>query len=63
MSKWNHSICDACWWKREGQLQPHRMKDPKQRTCCYCGAENSSGIGVKDDPAKTLCHEIGRAHV
>ncbi|MFL6311610.1 MAG: hypothetical protein ACJ71W_05850 [Terriglobales bacterium] len=58
MSKWNHSICEECWWKSPNSVEngePHRLKNATKRICCYCGAETLSGILVNDNPATTPC--------
>jgi hypothetical protein len=58
MSKWQHSICDPCWKQHHPGQGAHRAVKPWKMTCCYCGAENSSGILVQDNPANTLCGGI-----
>jgi hypothetical protein len=56
-SEWNHSACDECWGKFN-LGEPYRLKEPPTTKCCYCGAENSSGLFVKENPGKTPCKGI-----
>jgi len=60
--KWNHSICDPCWFRKEGNGRvPHRigarMVHPER--CCFCGNYHSSGILVRIDPksAELVCED------
>jgi hypothetical protein len=55
MSSYEHSVCDECWKKRSNGRTPHRLVNPKKETCCFCGKEHQSGIGVLENPLKTLC--------
>lgn len=54
MSKWNHSICNACWERtRPGRVPARMMIGRRVETCCYCGTPTASGIYVREDPSKT----------
>jgi hypothetical protein len=57
MSKWNHSICDECWRKREPTRIPHRGLPELTETvcCCFCGNPTRSGILVRESPDAVLC--------
>ena len=55
MSRWQHSICDTCWQRREPDREPIRLRDAKPETCCFCGAEHESGIYVRENWAFLLC--------
>lgn len=56
MSKWNHSVCEACWFDANPDRIPVRVPDSDRRLCCLCGKPTISGIYVRHDPAKLNCH-------
>lgn len=43
-------LCDTCWGEREPGREPHRIGDPLEETCGYCGGRTSSGIYYRDHP-------------
>lgn len=58
MSKWNHSICDRCWEKKEPNREPVRVVDAERELCCYCGFSHKSGIYVRADPNTLRCKGV-----
>jgi hypothetical protein len=61
-SRWNHSICEACWQKRNGTREPVRVKGPEVVRCCYCGLTHCSGIYLREDPQTVACRGQGPEH-
>ncbi len=59
MSRWNHSLCDECWDKREPTRKPLRVLDSQ---CCQCGTQHKSGIFVRADPDAMPCKGEGDEH-
>ncbi len=59
MSRWTHSICEACWNRREPDREPVRIReefrDEQAEPCCFCGKGHASGISVREDPALVAC--------
>jgi hypothetical protein len=62
MSRWNHSICEDCWDKRNPGREPVRVRLEKledmnaiNEVCCFCGDKHSSDIYVREDPAGLVC--------
>lgn len=55
MSKWNHSICEDCWKKKNPDREPSRLVDAVTEVCCYCMNFHKSGILVRDNPDNLLC--------
>ncbi len=55
MAGWNHSICSACWEKREPDRYPLRVSDDVLEECCFCGTAHASGIYVRGDPQFMKC--------
>ena len=60
MADWTHTICEACWRKREPGREPVRLKNPTAEPCCFCGAVTRDGIFVRQDPQDLACQA---AHV
>jgi hypothetical protein len=58
MSKWTHSICDACWTKRNPERAAVRLKEPTVEKCCWCGEVHESGIYVRDFPEEVPCEGV-----
>jgi hypothetical protein len=58
VSRWTHSICDACWEKREPQqyLDPYRLEDQEEETCCFCSQRHRSGIYIRSHWADLPCN-------
>jgi len=50
MSAWNHTVCDDCWYEREGGRTPSRVDAGQLATCCFCGEEHVSGIYQRVNP-------------
>lgn len=55
MSRWTHNICGMCWQRRcDEKDEPHRqaarLRFPNPVKCCFCGAVNSFGAYVREDP-------------
>lgn len=50
MSRWQHNICLLCWDHLNPGREPIRIKDPNDRTCCYCGNVTLDGILVRENP-------------
>jgi hypothetical protein len=55
MSRWTHSICSDCWQLKNPDREPTRIVDATMDACCYCGADHTSGIYLRDDPSALLC--------
>jgi hypothetical protein len=53
-SKWNHNICEECWFEQHPTRKPIRMEHEPD-LCCFCGASNVDGIYVRHDPETLLC--------
>lgn len=58
MSKWTHSICDACWAARHPDREAVRVRTLPLEQCCYRGQTNMSGIYVRGDPETLQCRGI-----
>ena len=58
MSKWNHSVCDQCFEKRQPGREPVRVVS----ICCDCGVQHRSGIYVRGDPKQSKCQGSGPSH-
>lgn len=60
MSKFEHSICDTCWNKKNPERIAHKLHEKirEREVCCYCGAPHNSGIFVREDPQSVQC--VGR---
>jgi hypothetical protein len=58
MSRWSHSICAKCWYKRNPDQEPHRLVNRHVEICCYCGEQHFSGIYVRDNPAELRCKGV-----
>lgn len=63
MSKWNHRICERCWFDQEPDRMPVQVLTeyvlgltedpqfaPKIHTCCKCGKPTLGEIFVRFDP-------------
>ncbi len=52
MSQWRHNICQVCWDRKNPGREPHRIVEElrSERRCCYCGALNRDGIGIREHP-------------
>lgn len=48
---WNQPICDVCFWLRNPNREPVRLREPEAEICAYCGDGTTSGIYVRADPA------------
>jgi hypothetical protein len=48
----SHSICDACWGRREPERVAVRVVDREYVKCCFCGATHQSGIFVREHVEK-----------
>lgn len=61
-SKWNHSICGACWNKknpgRPAVAIREEFRDEKPVKCCYCGKGHGSGIFVREAPENVACRGV-----
>jgi hypothetical protein len=55
MRSWMHRICEACWRKREPEREPIRVREHPPEPCCFCGANTTAGIYVREAPWRTLC--------
>ncbi len=53
MSRWTHVICRACWIERNPGRPPVVLTEEASEICCFCGNATTSGIYVREDPAKT----------
>jgi hypothetical protein len=51
---WTHSICPACWQKRNAGEPYRQAEDPDLEICCFCGEAHRSGIYVRTNPASSL---------
>lgn len=49
---WNAPICEHCWWKRNGERRPVRVKKAPAEVCTDCGEATRSGIYHRLNPDK-----------
>jgi hypothetical protein len=63
-SRWNHSICDGCWGRKNPNRTPIRLKPDyvRRERCCYCEQDHASGIYVRDNPNELPCKGEGGTH-
>lgn len=54
-NKWNHSLCDECWYINFPDRIPVRVIDDKKRVCCCCGKDHQSGILIRAEPMNLPC--------
>jgi hypothetical protein len=47
---WTQPVCNSCWFDREGERTPVRMREPELEFCCLCGQATHSGIYVRLNP-------------
>lgn len=48
---WTQPLCDECWAERQPGRVAHRLVEPENEVCCWCGLATASGIYFRVDPA------------
>ncbi len=53
----NHTICEACWKKRNPGREPVRMVDDFAiaEKCCFCGEATKARIYVREKNESVAC--------
>jgi hypothetical protein len=64
VSKWTHSLCEACYRVLEPGREPVRLVESirERAVCCRCQKSHHSGIYYRGDPQRFTCgghHEEG----
>lgn len=54
-SPWRHVLCAPCWYLRNKNRAPVRVKDADAASCCLCGQMTRDGIYVRADPVLFEC--------
>lgn len=56
-NQWRHSICDACWEKKNPSRVPHKLVTAvlEPENCCFCGEMHESGIYLREHPTGLWC--------
>jgi hypothetical protein len=64
MSRWTHSICEACWNKKNPDRQAVRAvyTEQERQVCCFCLQAHQSGIYVRANPADLPCNGTEVVH-
>ena len=66
MSKWTHSLCEACYQVLETEREPAQpVESIRERAVCgRCQKSHHSGISYRGDPQQFTCggrHEEDKA--
>lgn len=57
-----HAACDDCWEERNPGREAVRIRDAEEVECCFCGADTSSGIYVRDRGKGFHCQDVAGIH-
>jgi predicted RNA-binding Zn-ribbon protein involved in translation (DUF1610 family) len=57
MSKWTHSLCEACYRVLEPGREPVQLAVSicHRVVCCRCQKSHQSGISYRGDPQQFTC--------
>lgn len=54
-SPWQHPMCEACWFQKNGDARPLVVVKSKWEKCCFCWGWTHAGIYVHLDPELLSC--------
>lgn len=62
MSRWNHVVCEHCYFLLRPGREPTRARNQPSQPCCYCGDCTSDGIYYRAEPTEPQFCNAGQNH-